>query len=165
MSQNELKTATTPSEILKQGMRHWMTGVALATTSNDSAQASGIIINSLSSVSLEPPLVLFTLDKKSAVYADFITIDKKININILASDQQHVVDNFIKKPFQHRWEGIEAKGNVPILENALTIMECKVFDLIDRGDHTIVLVQVEHSLINHEKSPLIYYDRNFLSLK
>lgn len=149
------------AEALKKGMRHWATGVVLLTTLDQGQKPCGIIINSLASVSLDPALVLFTLDNKAFVHKDFAIPDQEFVINILSDRQDHIAHNFTRKPFDKRWNNVSLLNDGLSVEGSLCHMTCQVFNLIDQGDHTIVLGRVVSVVTDDNKKPLLYYNRDY----
>ena len=107
----------------KKTLSGFATGVTVIATCKNSI-LYGKTINSFSSLSLNPPLVLFSLDKKSSKLEIFNS-SKKISINILSKKQELISHNFAKK--NPDWNGIEIellKNGNPIIKNCIANLDC-----------------------------------------
>ena len=116
----------------KKTLSAFATGITVVATKYNSV-LFGKTINSFSSLSLSPPLVLFSLDKKSSKLNIFKKCDK-ITINILSNKQQLISNNFAKK--NPDWKNIEyhfLKNGSPIIENCVSNLDCKIIDKIKNG--------------------------------
>ncbi|HTS61210.1 MAG TPA: flavin reductase family protein [Candidatus Acidoferrales bacterium] len=145
------------SEQFRQAAGRFATGITIATALDPSGSPHGLTVNSFTSVSLEPPLVLFCLAHAAASRECFLTT-KHFAINILAADQRPLSERFARKG-HNRFEGVEWwKGvtGAPILGHVLAAMECNVYQMITLGDHDVLAGQVVRLEV-HEKKPLLYY--------
>ena len=119
----------------------------------------GMTINSFTSVSLNPPLVSFCIDNKSANLKLFKK-NRYFSLNVLSQEQQALASAFATPRNSKKW-GVEpyffgAKGN-PIFQNSLAFFECKKHKIIKIGDHHVVIGEVlDFGKINDAK-PLFYY--------
>ncbi|NKD84800.1 flavin reductase family protein [Haematospirillum jordaniae] len=133
------------------------TGVTVMTTLGKDGAATGVTISAFSSLSLSPPLVLFCLDKKTSCLDAFL--DGHFGVNILAQDQKAVSVAFARRSGD-KWQGITQRRGVtgiPLLEGCVAYLECKVVQVVDGGDHKIIVGQVEHLESNDVKLPLLYF--------
>ena len=122
----------------------------------------GKTINSFTSLSLSPPLVLFALDKKSSSLKNFKT-SMYLSINVLSKDQKNISINFAKK--HSKWGNIdfvEGEFKTPIIKKCLSNLECKVNKLIPQGDHIIFICKVINILNNNKVKPLTYYNSRYI---
>ena len=136
------------------------TGITVVTTKYNSI-LYGKTINSFSSLSLSPPLVLFSLDKKSSKL-DIFKQSKTIAINILSKKQQIISNNFAKK--NPDWKDIQydsLKNGNPIIKNCVSNLDCKIKDKINKGDHIIFICQVLQVINDNNLKPLIYYNSKY----
>ena len=144
----------------KKTLSTFATGITVVTTRYNSI-LYGKTINSFSSLSLSPPLVLFSLDTKSSK----LNIFKKcqtITINILSKKQQLVSNNFAKKIPD--WKDIDyysLKNGNPIIKNCVSNLDCNIIDKIKKGDHIIFICQVSQVVNNDKLKPLIYYNSKY----
>ncbi len=147
-------------ENFKKSMSKFTTGITIiAINKND--KYIGKTVNSFSSLSLKPPLVLFSLDKKSSSLNDY----KKasfLTINILSSKQKDLSNYFSgKKP---KWGDTKYNlnsDNVPIIKNCITNLSCNILDTLAKGDHLIFFCQVKEIFTDISKKPLIYFDSKY----
>ena len=147
-------------ENFKKTLSAFATGITVVAT-KDNSILYGKTINSFSSLSLSPPLVLFSLDNKSSKLNIFKK-SEKITINILSKKQQLVSDNFAKK--NPDWKNIEydkLKNGNPIIKNCVSNLDCKIIDKIKKGDHIIFVCKVSKVVNNDKLKPLIYYNSKY----
>ena len=144
----------------KKTLSAFATGITVVATKYNS-KLYGKTINSFSSLSLSPPLVLFSLDNKSSK----LNIFKKsetITINILSEKQHFISNNFAKK--NPDWKNIEYdllnNGN-PLIKDCVSNLNCKIIDQLSKGDHIIFICQVLQILNNDKVKPLIYYNSKY----
>lgn len=152
---------TAKIERFKQAMGSYPTGVTVVTALNEQNKPMGLTVNSFASVSLDPLLILWSIDNRVSTYKDFLKTDK-FAVNILASDQSDLCTLFASRVDdrfgQCDWK--ESDLNLPVLSDALAVLQCKVFKKVDAGDHTIMIGEVI-DIHNEEKEPLLYHRRKF----
>ncbi len=144
----------------KKTLSTFATGITVVATKNNSI-LYGKTINSFSSLSLSPPLVLFSLDKKSSKLKIFKD-SKTVSINILSNNQKMISNNFAKK--NPDWNKIEydvLKNGNPIIKNCVSNLDCKIEDKIKKGDHIIFICKVTKVINNNKLKPLIYYNSKY----
>ena len=143
---------------LRQVMGHFATGVTIITTVNKEGQMHGLTANAFTSVSLDPPLLLISVDKKAESWPAFEE-SKVFTVNILADDQEALSRKFAVSG-GNKFEGVSYKigaNGAPILDGALAYLECKVTTAIDGGDHTIYLGEIEQAETSVEGRPLLFF--------
>lgn len=145
----------------KRALGNYPTGVTVITTLDENNKPVGLTANSFASVSIDPLLILWSLDKKSSLYNAFIQTSK-FAINILAEDQENLCSLFASKIAdrfsQCEWDLSERQ--LPVFPGALSQLECEVYKKVDAGDHIIFIGEVIH-ISNEDKNPLLYHKRNF----
>ena len=144
----------------KKTLSTFATGITVVATKNNSI-LYGKTINSFSSLSLSPPLVLFSLDKKSTKLKIFKE-SKTITINILSNKQEMISNNFAKK--NPDWKEVDydvLKNGNPIIKNCVSNLDCKIEDKINKGDHIIFICKVLQVLNRNKLKPLIYYNSKY----
>lgn len=140
------------------------TGVTVITCSDAAGEIYGITANSFSSVSLEPPLVLWNIAKCSRSLQAFLDA-KHFGINVLTADQEPLSRHFASSEAR-QFEGISyspGPNGVPRLDGALAWFECEQFETHDCGDHHIIIGEVK----NYEwddGEPLLFYRGQYGSL-
>ena len=148
------------SKNFKKTLSKFSTGITVIATKKNSI-LYGKTINSFSSLSLSPPLVLFSLDKKSSKLKIFQNA-KFISINVLSKKQKIISDNFAKNTPD--WESIDyqlLKSGIPIIKNCLSNLDCEIQDKIKKGDHIIFVCKVLKVMNNDKLKPLIYFNSKY----
>jgi flavin reductase (DIM6/NTAB) family NADH-FMN oxidoreductase RutF len=145
-------------------MGHFPTGVSVITTVHD-GELHGMTANSFTSVSLDPMLVLACL-ACGARTALAIQSAGHFAVNILAEDQAGVSQRFAK-PGQDHFEGLDViRGHrgLPLIPGALGYLVCAVDDVVQAGDHDIVLGRVEDCQASANGSPLVFFKGGYSTL-
>jgi len=138
------------------------TGVTIVTTLSDKGEPLGLTANSFNSVSLNPPLVLWSLAMRSMSLPVF-RAGTHYAINILAADQQELALRFAK-PGLNRWKDVAWHPGVagaPVIEGAAASFECFNRSRYEEGDHVIFVGQVEHCGHRPDASPLLFHGGRF----
>lgn len=144
----------------KNTLSKFSTGITVVAT-NKSSILYGKTINSFSSLSLSPPLVLFSLDIKSSKLNIFKN-SKLISINILSKNQKTISNNFAKNnPNWNKTEYNILKNGNPIIKNCVSNLDCKIIEKIKKGDHIIFICKVVQVLNNNKLKPLIYFNSKY----
>lgn len=148
---------------LKQAMRAFPQGVTVVTTKAPDGPR-GITVSSFTSVSLEPPLVLISIAKTSALHDAFRNCEA-FSVNFLADDQKSVSDRFAGRvDAKNRFEGIkftEGSNGCPIIEGVRAVIECRTWKVNEGGDHSIILGEVVAAKALNSKRPLVYYAQQY----
>lgn len=142
------------------------TGITVVTTLCPDGHHVGVTVNSFSSVSLDPPLVLFSLGRASHAF-DFFVNGPAFAVNILADDQEFLSGRFSRRDLQDRWEGVGVERwdtGVPILTGCLANIECDREAVHDGGDHAIIVGRVRRLVSRVEGKPLLYFRGRYAAL-
>lgn len=141
---------------LRQSLGRFATGVTVVTCLGDKGPC-GITANSFSSVSLEPPLVLWNIAKVSHSLRAYLDAEH-FAINILGADQQGLSHHFAQSDHTvfNGIEYTESGHGVPILPDTIACFECRTHEIHDCGDHFIILGEVEQFCSN-DGEPLLFY--------
>lgn len=150
---------------LDQGaFRHTMgqfaSGVTVVTTM-DGEQPVGITVSSFTSLSLDPPLVLVCIDRRGRSHAALLA-SKQFAVHILAEDQEQIARIFASRAedkFAGVAFGVSAHG-LPVLEDTLATVECRLVNALPGGDHTIFVGEVI-ALETTAGRPLVYHGARF----
>ncbi len=144
---------------LRRALGRFATGVTVVTTC-DTTQAGGkvegLTANSFSSVSLDPPLVLWSLSDRAASLPTFMRTSW-FAVNVLGS-HQHALSRHFATPVAEKFAAIPftaGLGGCPVLADSLACFECSVFDRVPAGDHVIFLGRVER-LTHRDGEPLLF---------
>lgn len=138
------------------------TGVTIVTARDDDGQLVGLTANSFNSVSLAPPLVLWSLSKNAGSMAAFAK-GHHYAINVLAAEQQALAMRFATKGID-RWADVlytEGSNGAPLLTGAIATFECFNRSQHDEGDHVIFVGEVERCFHHPGASPLLYHGGRF----
>ena len=155
-------------ELFRKVMGHFVTGVSVVTTFDPVGRPAGITVNALSSVSLEPPLVVVALDRRRFI-TPFIHAAGRFAVSILGEDQQALSDCFAGaavSPGRDDFCGAAwtpGSSGLPLLDGAIASLECTVTGSHAVGDHDLFIGRVD-ALANeeHHPQPLLYYRRRYL---
>ena len=149
----------------RRTLGHLATGVTLVTT-RAAERIHGMTANAVTSVSLDPPLILICLDRRSRM-AKFIEQSGQFGINLLDEQQAPISRYFARswrspQPPEHRFE--EWAG-VPYLADSLGALSCRTTQTVDGGDHLIVIARVVGLRVdNPTGAPLLYYRGKYAAL-
>ncbi|MBL9029714.1 MAG: flavin reductase family protein [Caedimonas sp.] len=146
----------------RKTLSRFATGVAVVLTHDSDDQLQGVTINSLTSVSLDPPLILFCLKSASARCALFQK-SKRFSLNILAESQYDLAHHFAGREPEN-WEKIELYSTPegdPRLQGCAAYLCCDLHTIIPGGDHKIFLCRVTGLESDGTKEPLIFYQSRF----
>ena len=147
-------------------MGHFATGVTVITTHDGNGPRFGLTANAVSSVSLEPPLVLCCVDKQSESHAAF-GASKVFTVNILTNDQEVLSRKFAKSGAD-KFEGVGyriGQTGTPILNDVLAHLECEIRHEFDAGDHTIFVGEPIDIAMDQETEPLLYFRGGYRNLR
>lgn len=147
-------------------MRNYPTGVTIVTTVHNN-EYYGLTVNSFTSLSLDPPLVLVAIDRRLASHE---AIDKSnvYAVNILSDDLKELAVRFATAPREDRFKGLKirtAKTGSPIIDGSIAYLDCRVTAKYPGGDHTIFIGEVVDTQVMNNKLPLIYYNRGYYTIK
>ena len=150
----------------RQMMGCFATGIAVVTTRGDKGVGVGLTVNSLTSVSLDPPLVLFCLDKKAQLHPAFKAA-KFFAFNFLSEGQEDVSRHFADHHHHPKPKNIwdRPQEGCPILRHTLGWIVCEKKAMYKGGDHTIFLGEViKLHKRSHTDKPLIYFHGRYRAL-
>ena len=145
----------------RQVLGSFMTGVTVITTVDLEGRQRGITANSFTSVSLDPPLVLFCVDYRAASYETFQNAEGFV-IHVLSSEQQDLAKTFASKS-ETKFEGLETDtgfGGSPILRDVHGWLECRLSETVIAGDHAIIIGEVLR-YSSEPARPLGFYQGRF----
>ncbi len=128
---------------LRRALGCFATGIAVITTRAPDGKVEGLTANSFSSVSLDPPLVLWSLQSRAASLDSF-TRSGWFAVNVLAAPQHHLSRHFAT-PSVDKFAGLgwaPGLGGCPLLADTLACFECSVHSTVPAGDHLIFIGRV-----------------------
>ncbi len=149
------------ANMFRQTLGRFASGVTIVTMSCD-GHISGLTVSAFCSLSLEPPRILVCIDKNSLNTA-YIRKSGIFAVNILHEEQSNLSSHFARKT-KDKFCGVAYHlGNLglPLLDEALCTLECKLVQEVDGGDHFIYIGVIEHANFDASKRPLLYYRGNY----
>jgi flavin reductase (DIM6/NTAB) family NADH-FMN oxidoreductase RutF len=150
------------SQEFRAALGMFATGVTIVTARTADGLVLGLTANSFNSVSLEPPLVLWSLSQAAASLPAF-RAGSHYAINVLASDQKALAERFALKGAD-RWAGVsftEGECGAPLLAGAAATFECFNRSRYEEGDHVIFVGEVERCSWRAGASPLLFHGGRF----
>jgi 3-hydroxy-9,10-secoandrosta-1,3,5(10)-triene-9,17-dione monooxygenase reductase component len=143
-------------------MGHFPTGVTIVTSRRSDGAPCGLTANAVASVSLDPLLVLVCVDRASVTHG-CITAGGSFGISVLSAGDEEMARRFAHSDRGGRFDGVELKESrtgSPILAHALAWMDCRVNQVYQAGDHSIVVGDVL-SCDAREGEPLVFFRGEF----
>ncbi len=140
------------------------TGVTIVTARDAAGAPVGITANSFNSVSLSPPLVLWSLARLAGTMPTFER-GSHYAINILSAEQHALAERFSTKAVD-RFAGLafrEGAGGAPVLEGSAAVFECFNRSQYEEGDHVIFVGEVEHCSRREGATPLIFHGGRYFT--
>lgn len=166
MSSNRLPTLTGNVEKGEfcRACGQFATGVAIAATLDREGTPHGITVNSFTSVSLDPPLVLICIGHSAAIL-DLFRPEGRFSLNLLSEDQQDLSEHFARSG-EDRFESVPwqpGETGAPLIPEVLATIECRIQRVETAGDHDIVIAEVLRTNVRGGR-PLIYYGSRYRRL-
>ncbi len=148
----------TDSKKFRDALGEFATGVCIATTAPAGGEPIGMTINSFSSVSLDPPLVMWSIHNSSDCLLKFEQ-SENFSISVLSAEQE-ALSNRYAKPGDHLLlpeHFISSAVSAPTVKECLASFECRVWARYPGGDHTIMVGEVLQFDASHGQSPLLFH--------
>ena len=150
----------------RRALGEFATGVAVVTASGKGGELVGMTMSSFNSVSIDPPLVLFCVDRKARSLPAMLEA-RGFAINVLARDQEGISNQFARA-LSDKWTQIKTSvghAEAPLISGALAHFECAPFANYDGGDHVIFVVRVlRHTSRSEAAAPLIFFRGRYRDL-
>lgn len=150
-------------EDYRQALRRFASGITVVTVARDD-ELHGMTASSFAAVSLQPPLILVSLEKGSRT-RELVLEQGSFGVNVLADHQESLARAFSEagdKPFDDTKHRLGSTG-APLLEGAIAWLECNISQSVDAGDHDVVIGEVL-TCDAREGTPLVYFNRAYRSL-
>ncbi|NLA52349.1 MAG: flavin reductase family protein [Alcaligenaceae bacterium] len=159
----ENRNSQVDSETFRAVLGNYPTGVAVVTGLDPAGEPIGMVVGTFTSVSLEPPLVAFLPMKTSRTFNQLREASAQFCINILAADQEpicrHLASYSENKFATVPWHKSPA-GN-PVINDVVAWIDCEYANVVDAGDHYIVLGAVKTMSLERDSSPLLFFQRGY----
>lgn len=150
--------------LYRRACARFATGVTIVTVLDSQGHPHGVTVNAFTSISLEPPLVLVSIDLKNALLGHFIS-SSWFGVNVLAEHQEHLSRRFSSAE-ENRFIDVDwRKGHsgLPLLDGVLAHLECAVTRTFEIGDHTMLIGEVRRAEYR-EGRPLLYFESGYRAL-
>jgi flavin reductase (DIM6/NTAB) family NADH-FMN oxidoreductase RutF len=151
---------------LRDAMGHFATGVTVITSVDEHGLPVGTTANAVTSLSLDPPLLLACFDLASATLAA-IRGHGAFVVNVLGERQRHLSANFARRGLAAAWDGVRHQRGPtgsPRLDGVLAVLECTVEHSLPGGDHEIIVGRVQHAETSGHGAPLVFWRGGYASL-
>ena len=148
----------------KLAMSHFASGVTVVTTEYD-GRRYGLTVASFASLSLHPPLVLVCIEKNVKSH-DAVAASGKFAVNILADAQADLSSRFASR-VEDKFAGVAVHGGtlgLPLLDDALTTIECRLYQQLPGGDHTIFIGEAVDAQ-TRDGVPLLYFRSGYREMR
>ncbi|CAH1655243.1 Flavin reductase [Hyphomicrobiales bacterium] len=150
----------------RRALGSFATGIAVTTACGPTGELVGMTLNSFNSVSLDPPLILFSIDRK-AKSLPVLAEAEGYAINILSTEQEDVSRQFARS-LSDKWRNVGYRlgiAGAPLLDGSLAHFECAPYAQYDGGDHVIFVGQVLRFGVHpHDAEGLVFYRGRFRRL-
>lgn len=147
----------------RRALGSFATGVAVVTTNDSDGNAVGITVNSFNSVSLDPPLVSWSIANETSSYDTFVNT-QGFAVNVLAVNQRDICERFANSSFDGlgAFDFDKSRTGLPLLPESSAVFVCETENIYEGGDHKIILGRVLE-FDDHQTDPLIFYRGHFLT--
>ena len=164
MSQGPVYTNFDP-RAFRDCLSRFATGITVVTCTDADGIPHGMTVNSFNSVSLDPPLVLFSLARDARSLGSFEQA-RAYAVNVLAADQKDLSQKF-SKVGEEKWQDTPwspGETGAPLLQDCMAVFECVPETTYDGGDHVIFIGRVEKCEQREDASPLLYFAGRYAGL-
>lgn len=154
---------TTPEDLrsYRNALGQFATGITIITAKDENGEPAGLTVNSFSSVSLDPKLILWSISREASVYDTFAKA-KHFAIHVLHEGQMELSNRFASNEGD-RFEAVSLEAGVegtPLLTEYVARFECVTEAIYAGGDHDIIIGKV-NDYAAQERAPLIFYGGNY----
>lgn len=155
------------SRVLRDALGHYPTGVTVVTAPDvEEDRYVGVTVNSFSSVSLDPPLILWSLDREAQCRSAFER-SGHFAVNMLSSEQRLIASHFARKQAD-KFDGLEVTtgaAGAPLLDSCVARFQCRTEQMLDGGDHLIFVGTVIDFDTDPEREPLVLYRGGYANVQ
>lgn len=158
---------TLDPEALRSAMRAWSAGVTVVTAAYN-GEMHGMTVNSFTSISLSPPLLIVSLQNDTRTHA-LVMKSRAFGVTILASDQKEISDLFAGRmpEVENRMSAVQTETLVtgsPLITGGLAWLDCRVLQTYDAGKTTLFIAEAVAARGTGSGDPLIYHNREYWKL-
>lgn len=141
------------------------TGVAVACVMGQDGAPHGLTVNSFTSVSLDPPLILISVGHDSTILGLFHA-QRRFGLSFLRAEQRDLSNRFAMRG-QDRFQGVDwhrGSSGAPLLDASLADIECEIEQAVTAGDHDVLIARASSAAV-HGGIPLLYFNSAYASLR
>jgi len=152
------ETNSLASETVRKAFGHFASGVTIVTAVSSDGSNVGMTVSSFNSVSLDPPMVLWSAGTQAPEYGSF-AVCKKFAVHVLSETQAELSNRFAT-PDIDKFSGVEwqlSEHGLPVMSSCPMCLQCETVNCHDAGDHKILIGRVIEADINSDEPPLLYY--------
>ncbi len=152
-------------ESFRRALGKFATGITIITALDKHRVPMGMTVNSFASVSLDPPLVLWSVDDSSPLYDDF-SVASHFAVHVLGESQQALSHRFSDDSID-KFDGLDVRrgiDNLPLLDQQLALLQCEVVDCHEAGDHLILVGQVL-DIQDQAGNPLLFFSGRYRDIR
>lgn len=153
------------SNLFRRACAQFATGIAIASTLDPQGLPHGMTVNSFTSVSMEPPLVLICVDRTCNLLPIFEEFGH-YGLSFLGHEQQGLSSRFAQRG-QDRFDGmhwVAGSLGIPLIPDALAHLQCRIINTVAAGDHVVLIAEVVSADI-HSGRPLLFYESGYRKLE
>lgn len=143
--------------LFRNCLGRFATGITVITTRAPNGKCEGMTANSFSAVSLDPPLILWSVKNEAPSLPAFLAAGA-FTVNVLSQEQAGLSHHFAT-PKPDKFDGIdcaEGHGGCPVLPDTLAHFECSLHQVVQAGDHQIIIGRVERAQFDEAAAPLLF---------
>jgi flavin reductase (DIM6/NTAB) family NADH-FMN oxidoreductase RutF len=162
----DLSDSESVSRGLRDALARFVTGVTVITTSTRTGSREGLTVNSFSALSLDPPLVLWSLRNNATAFKEFVEQSDRFAVNVLGSHQQSVSRHFAKSSSEKfaNFDCDFGLGDCPLIRGSIARFECRLENIFPGGDHAILIGRVERAAFGAGE-PLLFHAGTYCMLR
>ena len=142
----------------RSALGRFATGVTVVTTARE-GEIHAMTANAFTSVSLDPPLVLVSIDHRTRMH-ELLPDTRHFGVSVLAHDQERTAWHFAGRPMADAGDLFVWEGDVPLVRGAIAHVACTLYDAHEAGDHTLYLGEVQ-SIAERPGHPLLFHGGQF----
>ena len=160
-----MSQATIEQHHFRRVCSKYATGITILTVLDSGGAPHGMTVNSFTSVSLSPPLILVCIDRQTSILSHFRR-GARFGVNVLHEEQKELSTWFARSGHD-RFSGMAwtpGETGAPVLPGVLATIECEVTQIVEAGDHSVVIGAALHANWR-EGQPLIYFNSSYQSLR
>ncbi len=159
---------TVDAERLRAAMRAWTSGVTVVTAAHGGEQ-HGMTVSSFTSVSLDPPLIMISVQSSSRTH-ELVSRAQAFGVTILSADQQSLSERFAghASDGEDRLDGLQTETletGAPFIKGGLAYLDCRVRQSVPSGMNTLFVAEVVAVRGDDHEAPLVYHDRGYHKLQ